>query len=277
MAAMQTILTPFPAARPRRLRRDDFSRRLVAEHRLDASDFIYPVFVMDGDGARQQDVPSMPGVVRHTIEALLPVAERCQQLGIPVLIDRSSYEDDPLGRLEWIRIYGLLTGTEEKAQEAFLSQAAQVEDASFAKDLGTVAIFAVNSNHQITTRRQNDYLSKMIQKAGGTYLAPGTDDDGRSLSQATISLEAFYAYAKDADILIYNATIEEAPESIEKLVEKDALLRDFDAVKNGAVWVMEPSIYQYSDRTGTIIRELNQVLSSGDPSGGSTTFFRKLQ
>ena len=85
MAAMQTILTPFPAARPRRLRRDDFSRRLVAESRLDASDFIYPVFVMDGDGAAQQPVPSMPGVVRHTIEALLPVAEQCQQLGIPVL------------------------------------------------------------------------------------------------------------------------------------------------------------------------------------------------
>ncbi|MBO7411653.1 MAG: porphobilinogen synthase [Ottowia sp.] len=82
---MQTILTPFPAARPRRLRRDDFSRRLVAESRLDASDFIYPVFVMDGSGAAQQPVPSMPGVVRHTIEALLPVAEQCQQLGIPVL------------------------------------------------------------------------------------------------------------------------------------------------------------------------------------------------
>lgn len=85
MAPMQTILTPFPAARPRRLRRDDFSRRLVAECRLDASDFIYPVFVMEGSGAAQQPVPSMPGVVRHTIEALLPVAEQCQQLGIPVL------------------------------------------------------------------------------------------------------------------------------------------------------------------------------------------------
>ena len=82
---MQTIHTPFPAARARRLRRDDFSRRLVAESRLDASDFIYPVFVMAGSGAAQQSVPSMPGVVRHSIEALLPVAEHCQQLGIPVL------------------------------------------------------------------------------------------------------------------------------------------------------------------------------------------------
>lgn len=82
---MQTILTPYPAARARRLRCDDFSRRLVAESRLDASDFIYPVFVMEGSGAVQHAVPSMPGVVRHTIESLLPVAERCQQLGIPAL------------------------------------------------------------------------------------------------------------------------------------------------------------------------------------------------
>jgi porphobilinogen synthase len=74
----------FPASRPRRLRRDDFTRRLVRENVLTANDLIYPVFVADGQGLRQ-DVPSMPGVVRYSIDTLLPVAETCMELGIPVM------------------------------------------------------------------------------------------------------------------------------------------------------------------------------------------------
>jgi Delta-aminolevulinic acid dehydratase len=74
----------FPAARPRRNRRDDFTRRLVREHTLTTDDFIYPVFIVEGEGV-QQPVPSMPGVVRYSIDTLLPVAEQCVELGIPVL------------------------------------------------------------------------------------------------------------------------------------------------------------------------------------------------
>src|SRR5260221_319134 len=74
----------FPAVRMRRMRRDEFSRRLMREHVLTADDLIYPVFVIDGKG-RTQAVPSMPGVSRHTLDKLLPVAERCLKLGIPVI------------------------------------------------------------------------------------------------------------------------------------------------------------------------------------------------
>jgi porphobilinogen synthase len=75
---------PFPASRPRRLRRDEFTRALVREHRLHPSDLILPVFVLDGQGV-SQDVPSMPGVQRLTLDRLLPVAEECVALGIPVM------------------------------------------------------------------------------------------------------------------------------------------------------------------------------------------------
>ncbi|MEO8526288.1 MAG: porphobilinogen synthase, partial [Caldimonas sp.] len=75
---------PYPASRPRRLRRDAWSRELVRESRLSASDFILPVFVLDGHGKRQ-DVASMPGVQRLSLDLLLPVAEECIALGIPVL------------------------------------------------------------------------------------------------------------------------------------------------------------------------------------------------
>ncbi|MBT9589882.1 MAG: porphobilinogen synthase [Thiobacillus sp.] len=74
----------FPASRMRRMRRDDFSRRLMCEHTLTSSDLIYPVFVLDGQNKREP-VASMPGVERLSIDLLLPVAEECVQLGIPAL------------------------------------------------------------------------------------------------------------------------------------------------------------------------------------------------
>ena len=81
---MSTPYASFPAGRPRRLRRDDFTRRLVRENRLSADDFIYPVFVLQGQG-RLEAVPSMPGVERLSLDLLLPVAEECLALGIPAL------------------------------------------------------------------------------------------------------------------------------------------------------------------------------------------------
>lgn len=75
---------PFPAGRPRRLRRDAFTRNLVREHTLTANDLIYPVFVVDGRQQRQP-VASMPGVERLSLDLLLPVAEECVKLGIPVM------------------------------------------------------------------------------------------------------------------------------------------------------------------------------------------------
>jgi porphobilinogen synthase len=74
----------FPAVRMRRMRRDDFSRRLMREHVLTADDLIYPVFILDGKG-RTERVDSMPGVERFTVDKLLPVAEQCLKLRIPVL------------------------------------------------------------------------------------------------------------------------------------------------------------------------------------------------
>ena len=78
------MTTPFPLNRPRRLRRDDFTRRLVREHALSVNDLIYPVFVLEGHH-RREAVASMPGVDRLSLDLLLPVAEQCVQLGIPIM------------------------------------------------------------------------------------------------------------------------------------------------------------------------------------------------
>lgn len=75
---------PFPTSRPRRLRRDDYTRRLVQEHALSVNDLIYPVFVHEGSNLRQA-VPSMPGVERLSVDLLIPVAKTCESLGIPYM------------------------------------------------------------------------------------------------------------------------------------------------------------------------------------------------
>ncbi len=84
MSTSENFIQDFPSLRMRRLRRDDFSRRLVREHVLHTDDLIYPVFVLDGV-AQTQAVASMPGVDRMTVDRLLPVAEECLALGIPAL------------------------------------------------------------------------------------------------------------------------------------------------------------------------------------------------
>ncbi len=83
MALMHTP-APYPLTRPRRLRRDAFTRDLVREHRLSPHDLIYPVFVLDGQG-RREAVGSMPGVERLSLDQLLPLAEESVALGIPML------------------------------------------------------------------------------------------------------------------------------------------------------------------------------------------------
>jgi porphobilinogen synthase len=78
------VSTTYPLHRPRRLRRDEFTRALVREHRVNCDDLIYPVFVLEGSN-KVQDVASMPGVQRRSLDQLLLVAEQCVELGIPVM------------------------------------------------------------------------------------------------------------------------------------------------------------------------------------------------
>lgn len=190
------------------------------------------------------------------------VIEKLEKLKIPTFIDWSSYEDSILGRLEWIKVYGVLTGREDEAGKAFLQQEDMMEKVDpHSLDGKTVAVFSVNTRHQITTKKGNDYLVKMIEAAGGTYLLPeGLYDEDRQ-SQVTISVEAFYDYAKDADILIYNGVIEEPPRTLDELKAMDVTFADYGAVKSGKVYVTTGSMYQLASRSGTIAESIYEVLS----------------
>ncbi len=202
------------------------------------------------------------------------VQEKLEQLGVPVFIDRANYEAEPLGRCEWIKVYGALCGRQVKAQEAFDAQCDLVEAVRQKTQTGrSVAYFYVNSNHQIVTRKKNDYFAKMVTMAGGTYLAPDMgDDDGGG--QTTVSIEAFYEYARSADILIYNASVTGAPDSLERLCSENESLKDFKAVSERSVWYTDKSLYQYTDRTGTIIENLNKVIADDEDD---SEFFHRLR
>jgi iron complex transport system substrate-binding protein len=203
------------------------------------------------------------------------VQEKIEKIGIPVFIDRSSYETQPLGRCEWVKVYGILTGREKEANEALEAQDSLTDSLKNSDISGkTVAIFSVNSNNQIVTRKKNDYFSKMVEMAGGTYLAPNAEDDEKATAQVTISMEAFYDYGDTADILIYNATIEDAPKSLEELSQVSETFMDFKAYREGQVWYTDKSLYQYADKTGTVIENLYQIISGNKEE---TEFFHKLK
>ena len=104
-------------------------------------------------------------MIYHTPE----VKERLEKFNIPVLVDYSSYEVNPLGRTEWVKLYGLLLGKEEEAKEAFDSEAAAFSSIQEAAGEGqTVAFFYITANGEANVRRTSDYLPKMIEMAGGT-------------------------------------------------------------------------------------------------------------
>ena len=191
------------------------------------------------------------------------VKEKLEELGIKVMIERSSYEKHPLGRLEWIKLFGVLFGREQQAKAFFDAQVAHIEPILENEKKGlSVAFFAVASDGTITVRKPNDYVSSMIELAGGTYSLNGyVLEEENALSTLKMQMEDFYAAEKDADILIYNGTIEGELTSIDELVQKNSLFADFKAVKSGQVYTTGSNFYQQTSGTCDFIEDLNKVLN----------------
>ena len=208
------------------------------------------------------------------------VKEKIESLGVPVLTERSSYETHPLGRTEWIKLYGLLLGKEDAAEQFFDDINKSFESVADSdipdEERKTAAFFSINTNGYVTVHKPGDYVSRMIELAGGKY-AFSADDlkvEENALSTINIQMEKFYEIARDCDILIYNSTIEGKLDSIDQLVEKDAILKDFKAIQNGDVWCTEKSMFQQTTATADIISDISTILKNKD---SDTVFLNKLQ
>lgn len=219
--------------------------------------------------AEHCDLSIQNTMIYHTPE----VKEKLEAFGIPVLVDYSSYEEEPLGRTEWVKLYGLLTGHEDQAQAAFDAQCAAFEAIAGAEPTGkTVAFFYITTNGEANVRKSSDYLPKMIELAGGRYIFDGLGDD-TSTSTVSMQMEQFYAQAKDADYIIYNSTIDGELSSVEALMEKSPLLKNFKAVRNGQVYCTTKNLYQSSMALGTIIADIHAMLSGQE----NMTYLYKLR
>ena len=279
--------------------------------------------------------------------------EMLESLGIPVIVEWSSYEPHPLGRVEWIKLYGLLTGHEDEA-EAFFNDSLKTLEAIIADsgntstpvntaapadtgapvnsaapaDIGnpidtvppadtgnpidtvppadtgnpidtvppadtgapidtvlpvdtanpinargqtaestaeaarkTVSFFYITSTGYANVRRPGDYVSRMIELAGGDYFFPESPSDKEnSLTTLNMDLETFFTTSKDADILIYNSTVEADLTSIADLIKKSPLLADFKAVNTGDVWCTNKNMFQQISGTADMISEMYSII-----------------
>ena len=203
-------------------------------------------------------------MIYHTPE----VKEQLERFGIPVLVERSSYESGPLARMEWIKFYGILLGKEELAQQVFDRQAERIAPLLDQQSTGkSCAFFSISANNLANVRKGGDYVARMIEMAGADYVFADLTDSGNSLSTMNLPLEDFYAGARDADFLIYNSTIEGVVSTTDELVAKCSLLADFKAVQNGHVWCVAQSFFQQSMELADFILELHRLFTEDAPDG----------
>ena len=200
-------------------------------------------------------------MIYHTPE----VMEKLGEFGIPTLVEYSSYEEHPLGRVEWVRFFGALLDQEEKADQLFEKQKEALKRVETEESTGkTVAFFYITSNGLVQVRQSTDYIPKMIELAGGKYVFENLGDPDSRRSTVNLQLEDFYDGAQDADFLVYNTTIDRKVQTLEDLLKKCSLLKDFKAVKNHQVWCTTEDMYQQSMSAGNLIEDFHRMLTGDD-------------
>lgn len=201
------------------------------------------------------------------------VKDKLNELGIPVFVDYSSYETHPLGRSEWIKVYGEMTDTSELARQLFSAQTEQLDDISEESTGKTAAFFYISTSGQAVTRKSGDYVTKMIELAGGENVFENLGDD-KATSSVTMEMEQFYSQAKNADFIIYNSTIGGEIATIDELIAKNELLADFKAVQNGNVWCTKENLFQETMKLGTVISDFNSIFTGNTEEKPPVFLFR---
>ena len=203
------------------------------------------------------------------------VKEQLEKLGVPVLVERSSYEEDPLGRMEWVKVYGALLGKLPAAEELFDGEVEAVEPLLDQPKTGkTVAFFYITTTGTVNVRKSSDYVPRMIALAGGDYAFPDLSS-GSALSTVNMTMESFYDGARDADVLIYNSTIDGELFTLSELLQKSAFLKDFKAVQTGNVWCTGKNLFQEPMGLGKLILDMHRVLTD-ENAPEELTYLHKL-
>ncbi len=231
-------------------------------------------------------------MVPHTPE----VKEQLERLGIPVLIDYSSYETTPQGRMEWICFYGILLGKEEQAREVFEAQVAAMEgtavtsvtdgeNASAVSGSGkaavsetagqeqlpgekTVAFFYMTSSGAVNVRKSSDYLPKMIELAGGTYVCPQLKRMRLRLPPVPMCRwEASMRRRRMRIMFIYNSSIDGEVADLQELKGKGSnCWASSGQCRRGMCSCTSKDLYQASMELGAITSDIRRMLN-GETEG----------
>ena len=203
------------------------------------------------------------------------VLEKLRSLGLPVLVELSSYESHPLGRMEWIKLFSALVNKEEEAAAYYDSMLAALEPVMNQEPTGkTVSFFYITTSGGVNVRRPSDYVSCAIGLAGCENVSFSEDQADVGTSTMTIQMEAFYQGVQDADILIYNSIVDGELDSLSALLEKMPTLADTKAVKEGNVWCLSKNFYQETMSMGDFILDVNAVATGSD---GQLRYLKHLQ
>ena len=203
------------------------------------------------------------------------VLEKLRSLGLPVLVELSSYESHPLGRMEWIKLFSALVNKEEEAAAYYDSMLAALEPVMNQEPTGkTVSFFYITTSGGINVRRPSDYVSCAIGLAGCENVSFSEDQADVGTSTMTIQMEAFYQGVQDADILIYNSIVDGELDSLSALLEKMPTLADTKAVKEDNVWCLSKNFYQETMSLGDFILDVNVVATGSD---GQLRYLKHLQ
>ena len=200
-------------------------------------------------------------MITHSPEVLLQL----KSLDFPVIIDYSIYEESILGRMEWIKLYGLITGRSEEANQAFDEQEQVINELSDKKseNLASIGFFAITSNGSVSVRKRDDNICNIFDLAGGSNGFYDTvQNDGTG--QVTIQMEEFYNAAKDCDILIYNSTIAGEVSSKDELLKKCELISKCKAYQEDKIYCTTSGFYQAVMELGDITRDVNKIINDED-------------
>ncbi|MDD6550650.1 MAG: ABC transporter substrate-binding protein [Lachnospiraceae bacterium] len=219
---------------------------------------------------------NVPLAIESTMILHTPaVREKLIKLGIPVLTDYSSYESSAEARMEWVKVYGLITGHEQEAKDFFDKKYEEIRKVDDLEKTGkTCAFFSLDAEGNAVVRSSSDYIPEMIRAAGGEYIFSDIENPNKKSHSASVNVtfEEFYKTAKDADVLILNTTIEGGVSSLSALTDQNKLFNDFKAVQSGEVYETSDSLYQSVDKSAEVIMDLHRIFTDEQPE----EFFTRL-
>lgn len=191
---------------------------------------------------------------------------KLDDLGIPNMGISQYVEEDPRGRIEWVKLIGILVGAQEEAQAYLEDQYARidkvVEESKALEKSPTIASFRVGEDGT-SVKRSGDYSIKMFELAGGTYGLAGLVEEGTGAYK--ITPEEFYAQAQDMDILIHE-NMGTFIETKDQLLQYGDYLGDLKALKEGRVYATKENYWQEMDKTAEMIEDLHAIIK-GEATG----------